>query len=435
MTINKGDILAGTGTLNQFSALPAGTNGETIVYDSTQANGIKAASVSSTLLPYVDIANQQLFDGSSVLSADWTSRHLVDVTGAFGVVDWQFGQLDLPIAGNPPVVDWFSMQLNDQTITLSADWSQRYLYDSSGNLSLEWGNRFTFDSTGQYAIDWQNRALFDNFSAETVAWGTRILIDAASKESENWNIRQLLFTDGTTVVVDWATQVMFDQTMTLSLDWNNRRAYNSSSLSIDWANESLYDLSGTNSINWNTRELVNSSGDTTLSWEGQSLGDNAGSIILDWNQRQQYSPSGVLSIDWLNRQLIATDGTTVVVDWSVANGLKLNGSTINVNKSRVFSAQTLAVNTGRRPSTTNDTFINFSGSITNIAALNSNISLQSSPDNAVWTTLQTFQMPLVATAQQVPFSALIPSGYYYKWIATTSAGGTTAISTIQELTL
>lgn len=433
MTINKGDLLAGTGTLNQFSALPAGANGETIVYDSTQANGIKAASAGSTLLPYVDVAAQQLFDGSSVLSIDWNSRHLVDSTGSFGVVDWQFGQLDLPTAGNPPVVDWFSMQLNDQTITLSADWSQRYLYDSSGNLSIEWGNRFAFDSTGQYAIDWESRALFDNSSVETLGWGSRTLIDSTSQQSMNWNTRQLIDSLTTTSVdyenkqligagtlaIDWTIRSLSNTAAVETLNWDSETISHNGATVIDWRNHLLIDNSSVNSLNWDSRSLFNTSGSTTVAWQAQQLNDSGGTLSEDWNLRRLY----------------ASDGVTIVIDWSVANGVKVNGSTLNVNKSRAFSAQTLAVNTGRQPSTTNDTFINFSGSITNIAALNSNISLQSSPDNAAWTTLQTFQMPLLATAQQSPFSALIPAGYYYKWIATTSAGGTTAISTIQELSL
>lgn len=44
MTINKGDLQAGSGSNNQFGILPAGTNGQTIVYDDTSPTGLKATS-------------------------------------------------------------------------------------------------------------------------------------------------------------------------------------------------------------------------------------------------------------------------------------------------------------------------------------------------------------------------------------------------------
>lgn len=43
-TLVKGDILAVTGTANQFGILPAGTNGQAIVYDNTTATGLKAST-------------------------------------------------------------------------------------------------------------------------------------------------------------------------------------------------------------------------------------------------------------------------------------------------------------------------------------------------------------------------------------------------------
>lgn len=107
----------------------------------------------------------------------------------------------------------------------------------------------------------------------------------------------------------------------------------------------------------------------------------------------------------------------------------------NINLTRALSAQTLAASTGRQPSTTHDTFISFSGTIVNVSALTSSITLQSSPNNSTWTTLQVFTTPLITTGSTSPFSALIPASYYYRWVSGASAGGTNTISTIQELSL
>jgi hypothetical protein len=123
-----------------------------------------------------------------------------------------------------------------------------------------------------------------------------------------------------------------------------------------------------------------------------------------------------------------SSGTTVILgDSSMINA--------KINFGRAFSAHTLAASTGRRPSTTNDTFINFTGTIVNVIAATASITLQTSPDNSTWTTIQTFVLPLVSVGSAVPFSALIPAGYYYQWISSISAGGTNTISSIQELSL
>lgn len=48
-TLVKGDILSATGTANQFGVLPAGTNGQSIVYDNTTATGLKTSNVIGTM--------------------------------------------------------------------------------------------------------------------------------------------------------------------------------------------------------------------------------------------------------------------------------------------------------------------------------------------------------------------------------------------------
>jgi hypothetical protein len=44
MTINKGDIVSGSGSNNQFGILPAGTDGQIPVYDSTTPTGLNVTN-------------------------------------------------------------------------------------------------------------------------------------------------------------------------------------------------------------------------------------------------------------------------------------------------------------------------------------------------------------------------------------------------------
>lgn len=68
MTINKGDILAGTGTLNQFGVLPAGANNNVLIFDSTQPNGLNTATVNSLV---TSVSDEQV----------WVSLQGSDTTG------------------------------------------------------------------------------------------------------------------------------------------------------------------------------------------------------------------------------------------------------------------------------------------------------------------------------------------------------------------
>jgi hypothetical protein len=217
---------------------------------------------------------------------------------------------------------------------------------------------------------------------------------------------------------------------------------NSVITSVDVQNRLLFDNGGVSTLDYQNTNLIDQSNFTALGWGARALiSVNGITPVLNWSTLIQYDTTGNSSLNWGTRQGFASNGTTVNFNWSdpttfvVNTALTVNGAVLQVNKNRPFSAETLAASTGRRVSTTNDTMINFSGTIVNVAAGAASIILQVSPDDSTWTTLQEFTEPLISVGSTAPFCALIPAGHYYQWISSTSAGGTNTISTIQEISL
>jgi hypothetical protein len=112
--------------------------------------------------------------------------------------------------------------------------------------------------------------------------------------------------------------------------------------SLTFLNHELVDSSNYISIDWETRQLIASDGTTVmLDWsntyqldipEGMPLGVDmiydAGTplnyISLVGGQLGGYSGSNVMSLDWYNRQLYAPDGTTVIARWSNSTYFEAN---------------------------------------------------------------------------------------------------------------
>lgn len=421
MTINKGDILAGTGTLNQFGILPAGSNGQSIVYDNTAATGLKAVNIVvpvATQEVYVSLqGNDSTGDGSvtnpwltfahaqATISPTTTSRYTIWVTPGFYSENISL-HANVFIVATAPV----ETRLTGNIDINNSSWNTAGIDNRSGfmDIELRTGTQ-TYDFTAQAGND-SGKLYFNN-----VRMSTQPNITGLSTGQANQVILSncYLFSG----VKNTGAVVQITNT------YNSGGAYENHSSAAASRLSDMEILGGCNDGTYSNAWTSNSA--CTMEIEG-----------VGFNPSTTLTTSGTSATTTINGNSLPPRAN---ITTSSGGTLTVTGdsSSINakINFGRSFSGQTLAANTGRRPSTTNDTFINFSGSITNIAALNSNISLQASPDNSTWTTLQTFQMPLVATAQQAPFSALIPAGYYYQWIATTSAGGTTTISTIQELSL
>lgn len=134
-------------------------------------------------------------------------------------------------------------------------------------------------------------------------------------------------------VIDMENALMIDTGGNNSIDWNNKWLQAGNVTTLDWVDFRTIDSSGsTVSMNWNDRTLSDSVGglsldwqshhlqlgtSTTLDWENYLLQTSSGNISLNWNAGALGEiSSGFTCILWSLRQLIASDASTVIMDWS-----------------------------------------------------------------------------------------------------------------------
>ncbi len=87
-------------------------------------------------------------------------------------------------------------------------------------------------------------------------------------------------------------------------------------LAIDRDNRQLLDSSANNSVDWEHRILINSSADNVVDWENRKLYTGTTSVI-EWSAGLlNDSPGGFGSVQWFERKLLATDGSTIVLNYS-----------------------------------------------------------------------------------------------------------------------
>ena len=82
-------------------------------------------------------------------------------------------------------------------------------------------------------------------------------------------------------------------------------------------------------INGDAFGLYASDGSTSIDWGSRMLIDPIGQNSLDWYFRRLTDGSEFTSIDWSYRQLFASDGTTVMLDWSTAGSINLYNNILN----------------------------------------------------------------------------------------------------------
>lgn len=83
------------------------------------------------------------------------------------------------------------------------------------------------------------------------------------------------------------------------------------------------DTSEIRAVDVPNRVLANASGSTSLNWQANTLTDTL--------------TTGAVSAAWGARNLLATDGTSVAVDWSVPGALALGGIAGNINLTKEFT--------------------------------------------------------------------------------------------------
>jgi hypothetical protein len=122
-----------------------------------------------------------------------------------------------------------------------------------------------------------------------------------------------------------------------------RDASGTNVLAFDVNNRILFDTAALSSVDANNRQLVDSSGNAVVYWDSKTLNFAAGVASVDWQNMILTSSVGgnFSSIDWGNRQLVWTDGTTVMLDWSGAGVLDAKTNKI-INVADPVSAQDAA---------------------------------------------------------------------------------------------
>ncbi len=228
---------------------------------------------------------------------------------------------------------------------ISVDWAFGRAYDVFGTtVVMDWRNYFLGTASGGGGLDWNNGFLYKNFV--TLDWASRNLqVNGGGGAGDNrivlsWESLQTWAYDGTTMMFDWSnagynssaaisfetqkakfTNAITDHTNNNSIETDTRELFaSSSSIMFDWSNAGfnasaaisfdtqkaiflspIADHAGANSIDTDNRFLYSAlSGNPTADWAGMIL------IALDSSQ----------SVCWNDRLLKATDGSTIIMDWS-----------------------------------------------------------------------------------------------------------------------
>jgi len=111
--------------------------------------------------------------------------------------------------------------------------------------------------------------------------------------------------------LDWNNMWLVDASLYNALDWGFKTLRDDNNiLSQNWTSRSMWDHNVAQAIDYDSRLLMRASGPTTVDWNLMLLGD-------------QFNG---LSANWSLRNLVASDGTTTVLDWSNPNNLVTSGS-------------------------------------------------------------------------------------------------------------
>lgn len=206
-------------------------------------------------------------------------------------------------------LDWGSMALYDNLVYASVDWDNRQLYNAGGTvITLDWNNNTLWRNNGgiqQIALNWSGCELRDKNGFL----------------SEHWNDRQLIKSDGSSVVVDWENNIL-GRSDGRHHDWeegyfyvNNKITLNTNGImnsqdelvSIDWDSRDLYDsnsFGNFKSLDWDNRSLYRTGGlIESLNWNNQTLNDGS-TITLDWKNK-------ILSGNWTGTRLASMEKLTV----------------------------------------------------------------------------------------------------------------------------
>lgn len=342
--------------LKVYAVMASSTANVSINYDSTTGAKIELPYVpadATNFVPYqgatqdVNLGTFKLLDAANLDSISPNGRLLTAASGTTSM-DWETGILQDPTSGNTTVhyrdkqllnsaglavdwenyqlsfgatvmADWNSGQLLKGTGSPVVDWQNGRLYESNANvLSVDFTNRYTYDSGGvNKSIDWNNRQLLDSGgSYPSVDWNQYWLMNLAQSNSYP--------------MLDWSTfaggsvKIYYASTGAVVGDFSNGYLATSGGLNtIDWYNRQLFNNTGSMSVDWDYH-LLNYNSATSIDWQNKYLySDSSGIISIDYGDHLLNNGGGFLSINYTNHQMFATNGSTLLVDYSQNTELKL----------------------------------------------------------------------------------------------------------------
>lgn len=105
------------------------------------------------------------------------------------------------------------------------------------------------------------------------------------------------------------------------------------------------------------------------------------------------------------------------------------------NNARAYSTvSSPSFDTSRQPSETSDVNVTASITLTGILVGSATVTPQVSADNSNWVSLPDVNLTNTVSTQDLPLNFLVPVGYYYRLVSSTSGiGANTVLNSIQEL--
>lgn len=213
--------------------------------------------------------------------------------------------------------------IQDALSTSSLSPNARQLYNESGTTVAQWGSYGGYlflnaglstdniiDSTGGSAIGVGNKSLIDGAST-SLSWSSRITYDTSGVDSINWEFRRLL-----------------DSSANTSVDYSNYQLISGGASSLSWSGRIAYDGVGVASLSWGGRELSNSLGRTVYSYELNLMYAFSGvqHAVIDVGNQILYDIADQSSIRWSTRDMYASDGSTVLANYTNSTGMRFYGT-------------------------------------------------------------------------------------------------------------
>ena len=98
--------------------------------------------------------------------------------------------------------------------------------------------------------------------------------------------------------------------------------------SLDTFYRNLIASDGIESVSWGSRQLIGSNGFEAVKWSEYALNDSSRKNSVDWENRQALDSNEVASINWDTKQLLQSDGSTVALNYSTDNLVKIIGDLV-----------------------------------------------------------------------------------------------------------